>query len=202
MGQNPYWKLIRKHLWPVLAGLLIGAILGSVQAARQPQQYASTSQLIINPGVPAKGTSVSDLSTFITNRMESYDALASSAAVVNPVISKLHLHEDASSVLGRVSFSVPTGSTIISTTATASTQESAIELSDAITASLSQAIMDTTPKQSDGTSGVSTVVIQHGQDDVSPKKSSVPVHLLAGAILGGLVGLLVGMAWADRKSVV
>ena len=192
MGETLH--LIRRHWLPAAIAAILGLIAGVVYAFSSPTAYSANASLIVNPGTPQQGGDVGQLNSFIIARMESYAALAETSMVLSPVATKLNETDGATALQDRLTFQVPTGSSIITVSATGSDRESAIALANEVTTSLSSAIEKTTPAQSNGKASVAVMIVQKGQDDVQVVKKSFALYGVLGMILG--LALALAILWA------
>lgn len=190
------WTLTRitgalKRLWVLIVGAaLIGAGGAYALSTSTTPTYESTSTLAFSL---SQGTTAADLangSTYAQNQMLTFAQLATSSAVLQPVIDDLGLDLTVQSLKRSIVVTIPQNTLILKIRVSALSGEEAAELANAIADSLTTVVHSVSPKPTTGESPnidaslVDTAVVPRYQ--ASPNKTRE-------AILGGVAGLIVGM---------
>lgn len=177
-------------LWGVpLLCILLGAGLGALAAKVTPTTYQATATLVIGAARPDRSTRVVDLTDAISNRMDTYSNLVTTAAVLNPVVEQLVAGETLESLTKKIDTTVPVGSTIISVTASGPDPDLATEISNTVISSLSTQIGNLSPRQANNKASVKVTVLQDANDGLIESRPNTVVYCALGAALA------LGVAW-------
>jgi succinoglycan biosynthesis transport protein ExoP len=187
------WQVLRRR-WPVVvAGALLGLLVGGGYAATAPVTYRTQASVFFSLKA---GGSASDLvqgSTYAQNQVESFAKLATTPAVLQPVIDELSLDESTTDLAAQVDASVPVGTVIIDVGVTDGSAERAARLANAIAGSLTTVVEGIAPKDDDGKSTVAGTTVAPAGVPSTTASPNVPLDVAAGLVAGLLVGF--GLAW-------
>lgn len=188
-----------RRRWPSLLLLaVLGVGGGWLTAAGSPVLYQATASDFVSVHT---GNSADDLvqgSTYTQNQVASFAELATTPAVLQPVITRLALPMTPEDLAGEVQAAVPVGTVFVRVTVTDASAVRSAHLANAIAASLAQVITRISPKDAQGGS---TVVVTTVAPAVTPRQASSPdlaLDLVAGGILGLILGA--GLAWLRERS--
>lgn len=185
-----YVELLRRRWLTLLICLILGGAVGYGWAATTTPTYQATSKVFVSV---SSGDTVDDLvrgSTFTQNLVQSYTQLATTPAVLDPVIEELQLDRSASDLAKSIEASTPLNTVIIEISVT--------DTSPALAARIANAVADNLPVEVDRLSssegGVADAAVQVRTiaDATEPKASIAPNTALRTA-MGLVVGLLVGV---------
>lgn len=177
-------RMLRANLKLLIAGLLIGGLLGFGYALLQPRVYASTSTGFVTVG---EGTGIGDVisgSTAAKEKAVAYLALIKSASVADEIIAaNPELNLTRAEVQGNLNASVASDSALINVSATASSPEVAQALANSSLEAVAKVVNDL-----EGSSVVRVVPLEDATINNSPISPNVPRLALTGAGAGlGLV---------------
>jgi capsular exopolysaccharide synthesis family protein len=189
MDANQFLAALRKR-WPVVVVFsLLGLVAGLAYALAQPVLYQATSSVY----VASRGgdTTQEQLqgSTFAQNLVESYVQLATEPVVLEPVVQRLGLKEDAEQLAKSVRADLQVSTVIIRVTVTDQNPARAAAIANATTESLSEAARTLS------STGKAPAIVMHpvaeAKAPTHPSSPNWPFLLISG--LG--IGLLLGLAW-------
>jgi tyrosine-protein kinase len=181
----------RRWRWIVAAVLvcLSGALVHSQSAAKS---YRATAEVFFTLQY---GNSAADLvqgATYTQNQVASFAKLATTPAVLEPVIDDLGLDVPVSELAGRVEAAAPVDTVLVEITVTEFSAAASARLANAVAASLTTVVEDLAPVDADDRPTVSAATVTPAQEPGGP---STPDPLLDFAV-GLAVGLLLGCALA------
>ena len=187
------WQVLRRR-WPVIVvGALLGLLVGAGYAATAPVTYRTQASVFFSL---TAGSSASDLvqgSTYAQNQVESFATLATTPAVLEPVIRELALDESAADLAAQVDASVPVGTVIVDVGVTDGAAERAARLANAIAGALTTVVEGIAPKNDDGKPTVTGTTVAPAVVPSATASPNVPLDVAAGLVAGLLVGF--GLAW-------
>jgi capsular exopolysaccharide synthesis family protein len=181
---------VRRHLVAIAGILLVctAAALG-VSLATTPTYQSATSlffslQYGNSPGDLAQG------STFTQDQMASYATLATTPAVLDPVIDDLDLGGSAGSLARNISTTAPDGQVVLTITVTDTSPDRAADIAAAVATELTRTVEQVAPTDSAGDSTVDVTLVQPAttpQYQSAPNsKLNVALGLFLGLVLAGL----------------
>ncbi|MCD2499660.1 MULTISPECIES: polysaccharide biosynthesis tyrosine autokinase [Microbacterium] len=197
MTLHDYAAAIRSHAIVILLLIVLGGAVGFTTAQFLPDQYRSQASVMV---IADRGDTTSELAqgaTYVQSLVQTYTVLASSPAVLDPVITELGLDTTPRELAARVSASARLGTVVIDLQAVDEDPQAAQRIADAVAAELSVAVEDASPRVSGEDAAVRV-------DTIAP--ATLPAAAFApdpGVFIGGgmLLGLALGLlaAVADRR---
>lgn len=194
----------RRPLALVLAGAILGGVLGCVLALTSPKSYVSkTTQYFVASAVKSPDQ-LAALNTVISNRSQSYLGMVTSTAVLQPVIDQLHLEESTADLAGKTKTTIAPETLLLEISVADSDPERARQIVEAIAASTARYIPQIEGLPTSGAK-LELVEVDTASAATAPSGPSLPVNGLIGAALGSLAGfaahmLLRGRAWASAAA--
>lgn len=190
------WGALKK-LWSII---VITAALGGgvayVDAASTTPLYNSTSTLSFSV---SQGTTAADLangSTYMQSQMLTYAQLATSSAVLQPVIDTLALQMRVQELKNLIIVTIPQNTFILKIQVSAPDAEQAADLANSIAESLSTVVSDTSPEPtSNAAPRIDAVLVDEAiapRYQASPDK---PKQTVMGVVAGMVVGLFIVLLW-------
>lgn len=177
--------VIRRN-WLIIVAALTAAVAGGwgiTQAT--PPTYETQAAVLVSPAVSGDAVTMAQATSFVSNQVATYAALAETPAVLDPAIELSGADIASTEVIGAVSSELVPQTSIIRVTVEASSGREAAELANAIAAVLIEQIEEQTP--SDGAVQVTGSVVE------SPIIPNTPVspNLLFNLAIAVAIGLLV-----------
>lgn len=184
----------RWHVLLVVPVLTVCAALGA--SALMTPEYESRTTLFVSATPTAGGAN--DLlqgNNFTQARVRSYVDVATTAAVLDPVIDDLRLDDTVGALAARVSSSSPLDTVLIEVRVLDESPEKAAVLADAVSASLVTVVTDLESPSNGAPSSVKLSVVEGAQVVIAPVSPQPVINALLGLVLG--LGLAVGIvvAW-------
>ncbi|KQO95388.1 polysaccharide biosynthesis tyrosine autokinase [Leifsonia sp. Leaf264] len=180
-------RVIRRHWFPVVVTILAGLVAAVAYVAVAPAEYTTQTKLLLEPtGGTGTAQELVAGNNLLAQQVGTFTQLASTPVVLQPVIDELGLDTTPDKLADSVSVTAVGLSALLSIEATADTPEGAVDLGNAVAASLSDQIE--TSGSTDSPATISTTVVQ---EPVAPKSPSSP-----NTILAVLIGLFGGLAVA------
>lgn len=179
--------------WIAVAALL-GLAAAGAWTLTAPTTYRATSTVFFSLEF---GNSASELvqgSTYTQDQVASFALLAKTPAVLEPVVTALHLPYDAAALSGRIAASAPVNTAIINVSATDADPRNSARLANAVVTSLSQVVEDVAPLNAQGKPTVRAVTVAPAHVPTAPASPKVPLDLAAGLVAGLLTGLAAAYA--------
>ncbi|MFD6700640.1 MULTISPECIES: polysaccharide biosynthesis tyrosine autokinase [unclassified Microbacterium] len=216
MNIEDYWRVVRRHWVAILLSTALGVAIAFGVSLLVPKVYtADASGFVVSQSSGSTGiASLAD--TYAKSRAKSYIEIAKNRSVAQAVIDQLGLTTSAQALVNRISASVPLDTVTLRITAQAPTPQQAQDLANAWIRALAvevqrlesgqvlaQAGAAATGDSGSGTSGVgdgstgnaAVVALVPGDTAVLPGSPSSPNTRL-NLLLGALIGLALGIAWA------
>ena len=192
MTLHDYLTALRKHWIVVVVLAALGAAAGFGYSQFQTDQYRAQSSVIV---IPVRGDNTSELvqgSNYVQSLVQTYTVLATSPAVLDPVIEDLELDETAARMANRVDVAAPLNTVVIEIGVTDADPEGAQETADAIAAQLAVAVGEFSPTGSDDRPAVRIETIAPAQLPRNPVAPNTRMN----TVIGGGAGLACGVLTA------
>jgi len=188
-----YIRVLRKNWILIVLLTLVGVAAAAVFSVLQTPQYSASSKVFVST---SNGQTVSELqqgNTFTVQRVKTYSDLATTPIVLLPVIADLELNMPADALAQKVSASAPLDTSVIEIGVTDADPVRASEIANAVAESLTSVVETIEKPETDGaTSPVKLTLVQVAEVPSAP----VSPRVLLNVVLGGLVGLVLGIAVA------
>ncbi|PRY49349.1 capsular exopolysaccharide synthesis family protein [Geodermatophilus tzadiensis] len=186
----------RRWRWVVAAVCvcLLGAVLHTQVAAKS---YRATAEVFFTLQY---GDSASDLvqgATYTRNQVASFARLATTPAVLGPVVDDLGLDVPVSELAGRVQAAAPVDTVLVEITVTESSATGSARVANAVAASLADVVEDLAPEDAEGRPTIAAATVTPAEE---PPGQASPDPLLDLAV-GLAAGLLLGLALAWGRDV-
>lgn len=212
MSIEDYWRVLRRHWIGIVVSTIVAILLAFGASLLMPKVYtADASGFVAANGNGSTGiASLGD--SYAKSRAKSYVELAKNRTVAEAVIADLELDSTPQALVNRVSASVPLDTVTLRITAQGPTPQQAQDLANAWIRALSVQIAQiesgdlgdgtgATPAPSEGESSADQPVVRLIPRDtaVLPSAPSSP-NLRLNLLIGGVIGLIAGIAWAIMRN--
>lgn len=192
MTLSDYWQALRKR-WPLILVLaVIGGIGGYAVAQLQPDVYRTQASVVV---IPARGDSTSELvqgSSYVQGLVQTYTVVATSPAVLDPVIEDLDLEVSARSLATQITVDSPLNTTVLNVAVIGGDPALIVKIADAVARELAVAVEDLAPQTAAAASAVRVASISSAPEPDAPIAPNARLF----AAVGALLGLMIGAAFA------
>ncbi|MEJ1921967.1 polysaccharide biosynthesis tyrosine autokinase [Microbacterium sp. KHB019] len=200
MELRDYIRILHKNWIAILVLLILGLAGGAAYASTQAPKYVASTQLYVS--VRTEGAATGDLvqgTTFARQIVTSYVDVVGTALVLEPVVEELGLDVSAQALSSRVSATTPLNTVLIDITVTDTDPKQAAAIADATAVSFANVVQTQLerPDAEGGASPVQITVTDPAAEPTTPSSPNVPLLI----VLGGLLGLAAGIAFAVLRSV-
>jgi capsular exopolysaccharide synthesis family protein len=177
---------------------MVGLLAGLAYTFTAPATYQASASAFFSL---TTGNSAADLvqgSTYAQDQVQSFAELATTPAVLQPVVDDLALHVSAQQLAGQVQVQVPVGTVIVTVIVTDTSAQQSARLANAIVNSLSTMVEGIAPKDAAGRATVAATTVAPATVPSVPSSPDVPVSLAAAVVIGLLAGL--ALAWVREAA--
>ena len=197
MDLREYVSLLRRR-WLLIASVTVAALLVAVGATLlTTPRYESTTQLFVSTQGGSDSADLAQGNSFSQQRVKSYAEIATSPAVLGPVIDQLGLQTTPAQLARSVTAEAPLDTVLIDVAVRDPSAVRAQRIADAVASQFSATIVSLEQPATGNRTPVRATVVKAATVSDSPVSPRVPLDLA----LGLLVGLVLGIAAAVLRSV-
>lgn len=192
MDLKDYLKALRDRWYLLIAVTVLGAVAGFSYATVQPDQYEATTSAYVSS---QRGDTVSELvqgSQYTQALMQSYANLATTPAVLQPVIEDLGLDTNVEDLAKSITAEVELNTVIVTLTVVSAAPEQAQNTATAVMDSLALVVRDLSPKDANGNPSIELTTVTPPS---APEFPFAPNTRLI-AITGAMIGLVFAVIYA------
>ncbi|GAB3598414.1 tyrosine-protein kinase domain-containing protein [Microbacterium tumbae] len=181
---------IRKLWWVALVAAVLGAGGAFASSAMQTPLFRATTSLIFALNQGDSAIDLNQGSAYTQSQMLSFAQLVPSSRVLDPVIDELDLDTTPAELARSIEVTIPQSTVTLRITAITADPERSAELANAVAKHLIEVVQEVAPKDSSGAPSITADVF----DDAVPPLYQFTPNKSRDALLGGLLGGLVGLA--------
>ncbi|WP_300766704.1 polysaccharide biosynthesis tyrosine autokinase [uncultured Bifidobacterium sp.] len=189
-------QVIRKHMVTALVTFALVVVGAGAFTMLSPTKYSATAEVFVTYSSTAAGTddisSITSVSTYISNQIKSYPTLATTESVLQPVISDLGLNTTVSALASTISVTNPSDTAFINITVQDGDASRAASVANAVATSLSDVVENSLYSQ-DEKSPVKLSVVQQATVPQSPSSPKVNLYMMVGILLGIVFGIVAAL---------
>lgn len=180
-----------RRLWAVVVGAVMIGVLGAYgYGLTQTPTFEATSTLAFSVSQGSTAADLANGSTYAQNQMLTFAQLATSSAVLSPVITNLGLATDVGDLKKSIVVTIPQNTLILKIRVSALSGRRAADVANAIASSLTTVVREVSPKPTTGASpNIDASLVDEA---VAPAFQTSP-NKVREAALGGMSGLVVGL---------
>lgn len=184
--------IIAKHaILAIVTGVVVFLAVCAYTLTRSPQ-YTSTAQVFATYSDTSVEdgsiNSINSASTYISNQIRSYPTLATTEAVLQPVIDDLGLRLTVSGLAGHLTVENPEDTAFVNITVTDDDPRQAAAIANGVAESLSN-VVETSLYDNDQQSPVKLSIVQKAQEPSAPSSPNIPLYMAAGLVAGMVLGV-------------
>lgn len=187
------FRIVRKHiLWGIITFVVVFAAV-CAYTFLVPPTYSATAQVFATYSDSSVQddnniSNFSDASTYISNQIQSYPTLATTEAVLKPVIDDLGLDTTVANLAGQITATNPTNTAFVNITAETGDAKQASDIANSVAESLSN-VVEKSLHASSKESPVKLSVVQRAAEPVTPSSPNVALYLAVGLVAGLILGV-------------
>lgn len=188
-----YWRLIVQNRIVIGASTLVGFVIAAAITFTTTPLYESQAQIFVS--TPASTLDISALATgssFSQQRVKSYAQIINSPKTLEPVIRRLNLKMDATTLSSMVTASAPLDTVLISLTITDTDPKRAAKIANAVAEQFGITVGDLELYGIGVDSPVKVSTVKDAMPADSPASPKKAINLALGLLLG--FGLGIGLA--------
>jgi len=181
--------LRRRWRWAV-GPMLVAVGLGALFSVITPPTYRATASVYFSL---QNGQTASDLvqgSTYAQGQVASFAALATTPAVLGPVVERLGLDLTPAQLAGRVTADAPVDTVLVELAATGPTRSDAVEVAGAVADQLSSTVEALAPRNAEDETTVRATIVAPASSPGAPVSPDLVLDLLVGLLVGLVVGVI------------
>lgn len=197
MELSDYIRILRKNWLVIVIATLLGVAVAAGYSLTRTPMYQSDSTIFVSTQSGETIGEIQQGNTFTQARIATYVQLVDEPYVLLPVIQELGLQVSVDSLAARVSASSDLNTTLINVAVTDASPVLAADISNAVSASLAEAVETIETREGQATSPLTVTRVRDAVPATSPVSPNVPLNLA----LGGLIGLAVGIGFAVLRAV-
>jgi polysaccharide biosynthesis transport protein len=202
MDFRRYTRLFRRYRLLIFLSVAVCGITATIIASTKPPTYAAHIQMFISTN--ARSGSLGDTyegGLFVEQRMPSYTSFATSAAVIQRVITQLRLRDSVQHLQSEMRASNPARTVLVDVTVSDRTPARAQAIANALGAQFSAYVSSLETPQASGQPSVKATVITPASRPATPVSPRKLLDIALGVLLGlvlGTVGAVTLEALDDR----
>ncbi|AMM21987.1 hypothetical protein AX769_19845 [Frondihabitans sp. PAMC 28766] len=191
-----YWRALRKSWILIVVLMIVGLAVSFGVGKALPDSYKATTSVFVTAAQGSNTTELQQGAIFTQGQVQSYAQLATTPAVLRPVINDLGLKTTTTDLAKKVTSTNPLNTVIVQISVSDSSASQAARIANGISASLRTVVSDIAPSSKGGASAVRVSIVTPAQAPTSP--SSPDRHLLdvAGLLIGLVIAVIIALARA------
>jgi polysaccharide biosynthesis transport protein len=186
---HEYLGILRKRWIAVTTIVLLAVAAAAAASLVMAPVYSATTQVFVSV---RGGSTTSDLlqgSSFTRQQVRSYVDMVATPIVLEPVVDRLDLAEDAADLEERVTADSPPDTVLINIRVSGDNPQDAAATANAIAASFRSAVSEVETPEDGSSSPVKISVLREARAPEQPSSPNIPVNLALGLMVGVAVGL-------------
>ncbi|WP_188110675.1 YveK family protein [Aeromicrobium ginsengisoli] len=188
MHPYDYFHALRRG-WPILVVATICGLLAAIAlSALTTTQYTATTRIYFTASGGAKGEDLSNAAQYALARVQGFDALARSSTVLDPVAAESGGTVSAGQLAGQVSVSTSMTTTMVDVSVADTSAKRAATLSEAVSTSLIKEVDVLERPSKDSPASMTGTIVSPAQVPSAPSSPNWTVNLLAGLVIGAMIG--------------
>lgn len=193
MDLHDYWQAVRKSWIAVVALVVVGALGGFAYAHLLTPSYRATSSLFVSATAGSTTDQLAQGSTFTQNTVASYAALATTPAVLAPVISELDLDTTPAKLASQITATTPLNTVFLNIAVADASASQAAAIANGVSHSLRTVATELAPTLSSGRSAVTISIVAAADTPATPSKPNKRLIEISGAGIGLVLGLIIAL---------
>ena len=196
MTPQAYLQALRKRWWLILGLALLLAALGLAQAKSSTPMYRSNATSYATLSQAGNVTELVQGSTYTQNLMQSFALLATTPAVLDPVIEELELDISPANLAKTLTVTVPPNSFLIDIRATSPDPDEAAAIADAVAKELAVAAQRFAPSTPEGSATVRLETVAPATTPRIPYSPNTRLEVMIWGAIGAGLGVVAALVLA------
>lgn len=188
--------IITKHAITAIITFAVVFLAVCAYTLITPPKYSSTAQTYATySDASVEGgdiSSINSASSYISNQIRSYPTLATTEAVLQPVIDELGLNLTVAQLGGQLTVENPTNTAFVNITVEDGNPQQSAAIANAVAESL-QDVVENSLYDSGRQSPVKLSIVQQAQEPTSPSSPNVPLYMAIGLVGGLILGVFAAL---------
>jgi succinoglycan biosynthesis transport protein ExoP len=192
---HKFLAVLRRRKWMVVAVLLLSLCGSAAVSALGTRTYTATAGLYFSVRTAASVDDLATAATFSQTQLASYATLAMTPEVLDPVAEDLGVRGGAGELAGQLSATAVDGTVVLDISAVDTDPARAARIANAVARQVITVVEDLSPSVTDSDeSAVEATVVTPATPPSSPTSPKVVLNLVAGAVLGLGLAILLAVA--------
>ncbi|MGY1639799.1 polysaccharide biosynthesis tyrosine autokinase [Geodermatophilus sp. SYSU D00703] len=190
MGVRGWFQVLYRHVLAIVVAVVVcgtGALTASLLAT---PSYAATAGLFFSLQNASSAGDLVEGGAFTRDQMASFATLATTPAVLEPVIDELDLATDVRELADRVEAVTPSGTVFLELTVTDPSPQLAADVANAVAAQLIEVVGDVAPADTEGRATVRATTVTPAAAPEFASSPNTRMNLAAGLLTGLALGVL------------
>jgi len=184
-----YLRILQRNWMLIAMSTLLAVATAAAYSIAQAPLYEASTKVFVSTQSSGTVTELQQGNSFTQQAVKSYADLVTTPIVLDPVMEQFGLEGTAAEFAERVTATAPLDTVIIEVTVSDRSGDDAATLANAVAESFSTAVAGLVPESSDGTPQVQISIVQSATTPSGPSSPDVPVNIVAGLLVGLVVGL-------------
>ena len=189
-------RIVAKHAIAAIVTCVVVFLAVCAYTLLTPPKYTSTAQVFATYSDTSVEdgniSSINSASTYISNQIRSYPTLATTEAVLQPVIDDLGLEMTVGQLADLLTVENPENTAFVNVTVEDGDPKQAASIANGVADSLSN-VVETSLYDEGRESPVKLSVVQRAQEPSSPSSPNVPLYMAAGLVGGLILGVFMAL---------
>lgn len=193
MGLREHLKVLRRRWISVVVLTVLAVDLTGTASVLATPVYTSTVSLFFSLESGGNANDLNQGATFTRDQMSSYATLATTPAVLGPVIDDLDLDVDVRSLADQVSATATDETVILDIAVSDTSPRRAAQIADAVADQLTDVVADLSPQNDQGDPSVRSTVVTPANTPRFASSPNTRLNVATGLVAGLLLGVLLAL---------
>lgn len=200
MTMHRLLALLRRRFLLVIVGVVIGVLLAVGYTAKATPTYDATARLFVSTTTEDRtGSELVNAGLYAGSQVNSFAQVVTTSAVLDGVISELHLDTTVDHLASQISVSVPLNTVVLVVQVRDSNAERAAAIANSIARRLPTVIETLTRPRPTSTAPTRVSLLQSATVPSSPSSPNKKLNVLAGLVGGLVLGLIAALVAEARR---
>jgi capsular exopolysaccharide synthesis family protein len=189
-GAHGFLQALRRRGWAVVVCVVLACGTALGLSLTTTPTYTATAALYFSLEHGITANDLAQGATYTKDQMSSYATLATTPAVLRPVIDRLQLHTTPAALAGQVTASAAADTVVLDVAARSTSATQAADIANAVADQLTSSVEAVAPTDVNGHATVRVTPVTPATPPAAPSSPRTTLDLVAGLIAGLALGLL------------